>query len=1118
MQTNLFKVESLATKRSWLGLAEGVGRYLAEEEGKAVTFMLGAGASRSSGAPSTEQVLQELCTVYPNDFSEPAEVRRKVDRLSRAQVDNCIRPLFRDAAPHVGYLSLAALAKSVRVLAVNLNWDPLFERACEQMGIDYAPIHLDESQEKIDDCILEIKQCLADERYRVVDLHVHGRLDDGDIRLAERHTLQFDSKITQLLWEDFFSHPTVVAGASLSGEHDVTGLLAAASQSSSSTPKRTPFWLFSRQPERTEEPDNEVAADLLARNESKPNFAGEPYVDFDRVMIELLAGFKEAPLSVAFADETVREPPRDELILPSPSLLRQQLNEPRRRRYLALVGEEQVGKSTTARMLIHWASLHADGDVELKVYSRYVACKRELEKLCELDEIPTGTFVVLDDPFGKKGRYEHNKGFVDALLKLLDRPDAPWMVITSCPSNWRKALKKHPDLAMVGDEIVASPTEWYRGFDLAVLADDSVSESPAMVTRRVLEGVASTPARVAAENAGEYPRHENLVVEEKLALLRQLDLETKRFLTLIRFYELSSSVVPKMAQSELLERFQDAESADRIADVKHMLAKSTLDDETHWRFAHYTDRAAFDQLYAEEQPQLRPCLNGFSYSPDVVSRVCRVWSIIVAVRNGDFDRIGELSRKSKLDWGPLLLEEAANSERSRNHLPEVLELLPTEPEEHDFWSLRELTYEVVRLWPELHEEDTAQDFLDAVLWEDCGRLGKYCVLESLLYFQDATHSATWGRDPRLAELWELFTAARWELINDYENHAAELGLVLDAIAWYRPPISKQQLHQWLVPLLDVFEKDGTLKGMAALTCLYHPAGLKLFEELGRDSPLGDINNLNEEQIEQAVAMVRWHHVHQSRGRALLTRRRLEPAEPDYLRRTGHKDPISEQDARTIQKFIEKMASFPRHAGWAAHLGFNLRCTAGKFDDGFLGRCVDLVADEDDGFVTAVLTYWVPGGALEQSRRYFETPANRSLLLRRMREGCTIEGFANSTRAHISPPRFAAWRDPHAVHHQLLTEWPHGLSRIKEDPSNDPSFARRVFDILQDARDAEIIDEVARWELAHQVQAGDHSQLDGARARAPGDYEPEYRSWLEGKCELTQLVIAVVLDVGDQTLA
>jgi hypothetical protein len=1106
----------LATRRSWLGLAESVGKYLAEEEDKTVTFMLGAGASRSSGAPSTEQVLQELCTVYPDDFSEPAEVRRKVDRLNRAQVDNCIRPLFRHARPHVGYLSLAALAKSVRVLVVNLNWDPLFESACKRMGIEYAPIHLDESRERIDDCILEIKECLADARYQVVDLHVHGRLDDGDIRLAERHTLQFDSKITQLLWEEFFFHPTVVAGASLSGEHDVTGLLAAASQGSSSSPKRTPFWLFSRQPERTEKPESEVADDLLSRNESKPNFAGEPYVDFDRVMVELLASFKEVPLSLAFADASVREPKRDDLILPSPKLLRDQLNMPRGSRYLALVGEEQVGKSTTARMLVHWASLQSDGEVDLKMYSRHVACKRGLEELSEQDEIPPGTFVVLDDPFGKKGKYEQNQGFVGSLVEVLDRRDAPWIVITSCPSNWRKARLEHSDLAMVGDEIVASPTDWYRGFDLAVLADNVESRSPAMVTRRVLEGVASTPARVAAENAGEYPEHEDMVVEEKLALLRELDLETKQFLTLIRFYELSSSVVPKMAQFELIQRFQDAESTERTTDVKHMLVRSELDDEPHWRFAHYTDRAAFDQLYAEEQDTLRPCLNGFSYHPDVVRRVCRVWLIIAAVRNGNFNRIGELSMKSKRDWGPLLLEEAANSKRSRLHLPEVLELLPTEPEDHDFWSLRELTYEVVRLWPELHEAESAQEFLDAVLWDDCGRLGKYCVLESLLYFQDATHSATWGRDPRLAEVWERFTAARWDLINEPKKHAAELGLIFDAIAWYRPPIPEQQLHQWLLPLLDVFEKDAALKGMAALTCLYHPAGLKLFEELGRDSPLGDINNLSEEQVEYAAALVRWHHVHQSRGRALLTRRRLEPAEPDYLRRTGHEDSLSERDTRTIQKFVERMAACPPYAGWAVHLGFNLRCTTGKFDDDFLGRCVDLVESKDDGLVTAVLTYWVPGGALEQVRRYFKRPENRSLLLKRMREGCAVECLTPSTKAHIAPPRFAAWRDPHAIHHQLATEWPNGLAQIQEDPSNDPTFESRVFEILEEARDEDIIDEVSRWELAHLVQSGDHSELDGARAHDPHTLDPRHQDWLKGRSQLTQLVIAVVLDIGEQT--
>jgi hypothetical protein len=128
--------------------------------------------------------------------------------------------------------------------------------------------------------------------------------DQGPIRLAPKRTAAFESKTIEVLWNSFFTHPTVVVGASLTGERDVTGMLTAASQrvEPKAKPKSNPFWIFSRQPEQTDSPDDPVAAELLSRSECELNFRGDPFVDFDRIMVEILAERTRRPVQLRAAD------------------------------------------------------------------------------------------------------------------------------------------------------------------------------------------------------------------------------------------------------------------------------------------------------------------------------------------------------------------------------------------------------------------------------------------------------------------------------------------------------------------------------------------------------------------------------------------------------------------------------------------------------------------------------------------------------------------------------------------------------------------------------------------------------------------------------------------------
>jgi hypothetical protein len=1092
----------------WIDLAGRIGGYLAEQEDDTVTFLLGAGASRSSGAPSTPEVIEALTERHPDEFPD-SRVSAGMDAIGEAEVEGAIRPLFEHVTPHVGYLSLAALARSTRVFIVNLNWDRAVEDACDLLGVKCATVVLDEKKD-LDKGLAHIEACLKDRTFRVVNFHLHGMLG-GEIRLAPKKTQAFQDRTTRLLWSSFFAHPTVVVGATLTGERDVTGLLTASSEGPGE--KRSPFWLFSRQPERTERAQDTVAAELLTRNESDLNFRGDPFVDFDRIMVEILARRRRRPLRDVFGRTSLAQPDSDELIFPSPKLLSNHVLKESDGRFLALVGERKVGKSITAKLLAHWASLRTEEPIQVLSRFRRSECARTLESLRDGTlRLGVHDIAIFDDPFTVTPG-ETDEEFVQALLEVVHQPDAPRVLITASLSAWEQAATTHPELTEAADLAIAKPTDWFDGEDLAALAEHPTSDRPAMVTRRVLEGVASTPERVAAANAGEFPSSEEQVIRDKLALLRCLDPDAQRFLALVRFYELSRTVLP---QTELAQRLQ--ESMPIISPALEPLLREAELTEEHQLFAHYTDRIAFDRLYLEKEKDLRSSVVEVAYGRRVVDHVCEIWQTINDLRCGKLGRVkalasgGPAARRKILEWGPLLLEEAANSRDSRGLLTDVLQLVLEVDGERDFWGLRELVYEVVRLWPELHDSAQAREFIKRTLVDE-KRMGRYCVFEALLYFQGATHRDVWDHDYVLRIMWNRVTASIGDLIEDAERHGGELALIFDAVSWTRPPLRERELLGWVAPILDALTKHESLKGALALTCLYHPAGLALFAELGRVSPLADISNLSERQVAQASAMVRWHYVHQSRGRALLTRRRLEPAAPELLRREQRERRIPMTEADAIIKFIKRMAHFSEHRGWAIHLAFNLLCTAGTFDDRLLGPLMRDLSDADDGVVTAALTYRISGGAHAQIQEYFRRPTNANRLLDVMLDGCQVRSVSPSDEAVVGPPRFMAGRSPQAVHEELDTQWQHRLRDITG--LNDPELPRRIYEILNEAEAEGFVDTESKWLLLHHVQRGDLRPLDIKPARARRD--PELARWTTGRDEFDEIVVLAAQNIAPDTI-
>lgn len=1117
--------------RSWIALAESIGTYLGEQATQrpnTVTFLLGAGASRSSGAPSTKKILERLTERYPEQFPN-GEVSEDMDWISDPQIEGTVAPLFDRVSPHIGYLSLATLAKSTRVLIVNLNWDRAVEIACERVGVSCASLVIDE-QGKLDEDLAKVVACLEDEDCRVVNLHLHGRLprpdagdrdeDRTDIRFSVKKTLAFQSKTTQLLWNSFFNHPTIVLGATLTGERDVTGLIAASAQLAE--PRRKPLWLFSRQGHRTKTPQDRVVARMVSLSEADLNFRGDPFIDFDRAMVEIVAKRVGRPVQDQFKETGISAVDRDRIVFPSPDLLRGYLAKPRPGGLVALVGERRIGRSTTAALLAHWAAL-------LSEHAGVKVCRRSGRRDCgdlarRLIDSPSSCgapgVVIFDDPFDLADAASGD-AFVRDLARITNAGDAPQVIVTASLSNWHHATSINPALADV-EVILERPSGWYRDSDLASLADDPSSTMPAMVTRRVVEGVASTPARVRPpaqggsrrEKGARYAKHDEEVIADKLALLHQLDADTQTVLAIIRFRELLRTVAPEVG-----EESEVVGSVDRLPlCVKAMLRSFQLDGAQHFLFDHYTDRVAFDRLYREKDRELRSAIVDAAFGSDVVDEVCNIWLTITQVREGELGAISrwadgnENTRNRLVEWGPVLLEEAAYPKSGRQKLDGVLRQLLKVHDRRDFWALRELVYEVVRLWPEFHQSQLARKFIKQTL-ADVDRMGCYCVIESLLYYERETHRDVWDRDYALHRLWDRVTGALSDLMDDASDRGTELSLIFDAVVWSPPPFGKREFRAWVDRILYVLDKHDGLKGAVAFALLYHPAGAKIVEELGIGSALADIQNLNEEQMTKAAQMVCWQWVHQSRARALLSRRRLEPDYPEQLGQEARENPVPTAHADKIEQFIRRMARFPALRGWAVHLAFNLRCSVGKFDVGFLRDIFEQLEPGDGSVVVAAYSYAVPSGVQEQVYDYFGDQTNRELLLNVMLTGWPVESLWPSANVRVHAPRFMAGRSPWDVHRDVDTQWHGALKDVPADRLTDRSFPFDVDAVLTEGVRKGFLDNEAKLTLLRHVRRGDLRRLERTHARKPVDQSES--EWLKTLSELGNIVVSAARDIASE---
>jgi hypothetical protein len=234
-------------------------------------FILGAGCSISSGAPSTRDVHQALLDATSVRF-EGLELRDVLHRLPEAEKQDILSPLFATVRPASGYMALAALARHRPLTVLNLNWDTALIQACQRLGVPYKFCDVKELTELASEAFIAFEAGL-------VDIHMHGIIGQ-ECRYGRLETLVFDDDQASWLLAHGFAYTTVIIGASLVDETDFTILFDRWTRHGAGRSPTVSQWFFMRA--ATEED----ARDRLRRSnvQAQPfTYIRDPDIDFDKV-------------------------------------------------------------------------------------------------------------------------------------------------------------------------------------------------------------------------------------------------------------------------------------------------------------------------------------------------------------------------------------------------------------------------------------------------------------------------------------------------------------------------------------------------------------------------------------------------------------------------------------------------------------------------------------------------------------------------------------------------------------------------------------------------------------------------------------------------------------------
>lgn len=1012
------KSQPAERSRQWLTLVDSLVPAL--RAGGPLTFVLGAGASISSGGPTTESIEKEWLSAL--DFTDAAELHEKITQLGHQQKIDPIRPLFESIKPFIGYHCLASLARERPILVINLNWDEALERACESVSVPYFGLSVDTSDELTGE-VEEVKEHLNAAKPGVYCLHVHGRLKDTEssIRFGLYDTLKFADPVMELIDEHFFTHPVVVVGASLQGEYDVIDLLRGLTD-----PTAVPasaFYIFSRQEERKQTPNGGLMQNVLFSRKSELNFRGDPAVDFDRLMLDLATRLKGIEVADAVKDRPEMIPRLEKLAIPSRAVLGSQADHADRYA-IVIEGDARIGKTNAAFLLAHLAYLCDEVTPQLTHFSGSKQCTEALEAFIAADaaEVPSRV-LILEDPFGEGRVFDEDSTFMETFQKYLEqRPDDDDSVLSSVivtvrASKWRMATK-NTEFGSGASVRSVSASDWYENDELeAYLQGRMKNDAP--LRREIHKRELATPMAI-EEAIAETTDGRLEMVAEKVAFLKSLDHEVAWYALRARLQELW----PK-GMSEPPLHGTVGSTDPMFAEAALMLREKALDGRRYVIPARSVDREAIDEFFADNEDDYAPDLKKLEQQRGNTASACELWRAIGALRKGKLERMEALPEEVQLDWGPMFMGEAARAgtkDIAKARVVEVMERLRGRDQSE--WSYRELVFEMIRLWPLLRKEKQAQKFLDKVLLDN-KRMGRYLVVESMLYVQAATYPNTWDLSA-YAEVWDKLAAARHDLLHAPDKHAFELAMLFDAFTWCPPRLEPNELRRWLDPLIEAAEGCSPMSTAIQFSCFYHSKGAAVLRENGIATlPTDSVEQrLSAKDADAAARIIRWHFIHQSRVRAMLYRRDMEPLHAHLISRVPMPDAeqLSRKAAEDCERMVRALAGYSKgkssseHAGWAVHLAMSIATTRTGFDPGCMAPVIGKLDKRDPGLITGVLTYGVPEALVVPVVAYFSDEENRDALLAALENPLEVDGV------RVGPPLYCAARPARHVYEILREHW------------------------------------------------------------------------------------------------
>jgi hypothetical protein len=783
-------------------VAEAVARHR-----RPLTFVLGAGASLSSNAPSTVEVHRRLESATERRFGQL--VQERLHELVDDEVRDQLEPLFCDVVPNVGYRILASLGRCRRIQVINLNWDSALEQACHRAGVKFVPFDPLESD-------LRDAEAKLPPGRGVLIVHVHGTLERRP-RYSLLETLP-QPKVWQAV-KPLLGDTTLICGASLASDLDVAETIHNAGGATTEGPA---VWFFAR-PDRV---DQRPLVDLPQRWYRV--FSHD--VDFD-VLMTALGEELWASESVANAqwDTLVRKlshldlPDRLSLVELDAKTRRVMLDS----HVVGLVARPLAGKTVGALRMAHLRGLINAPVGELVVSSD----PQDIAPTVALAASRPGTIAFIDDPFGASAPVA-NPRVIDFLEAIADNA-VSWAYLSSKDANWNSQASRlqrdYPGLHVA----TRHPEQWYEHKELLRLA--GTTDRPSRARQLVHANRATTPPEV--------------VEGARLGRVRSLDerlVDAGRLLEADPVFGLACVLV--RMQELRMAPLNDAEFAailgtkpETIAGVEAMLYRYTLDGRVHWAFVHPTCRQAVETYLLERHVEIQARLLEAALVPSWLLRCLEAWRLQHGLISPDEVTIG-VEAPSPGDW---MTERLATA-------PNDLLLSDIPLEQLDEWELIELAYVLVWVWPDIKELFGARSLLKRLL----GRpMGCYAVLEGCLYFQ-------LGADD---ELWTKVAARLWELGDEDER---ERLLVLDAVLWREP--NNDAVTTWASRAFDDLDSRAAAFGFVRFALGYHPDGLASLDKsrvLEADKHL----TWSLDQARTAARLVAWHFAHQSRARAMLHR-------------------------------------------------------------------------------------------------------------------------------------------------------------------------------------------------------------------------------------------------------